>query len=169
MSQATPSFETLQADLASAKWATSMEQDSYGMVNIQVPAEHLIEAIQALKSYEKAPVQLLTDLCAVHYPERAGKELEVVYHLHSLTQNLRLRLKVAIAQDVATVPTLCNEFAGANWMERETFDFYGVKFEGHPDLRRILNMDQMDYHPMLKQYALEDETRDDKDDQFFGR
>lgn len=169
MSQATPTFETLQADFASAQWVTSMEQDAYGMVNIQVPAEHLTEAIQALKAYDKAPVQLLTDLCAVHYPERAGKELEMVYHLHSLTHNLRLRLKVALNQDQASVATLCHEFAGANWMERETFDFYGVKFEGHPDLRRILNMDQMDYHPMLKQYALEDETRDDKDDQFFGR
>jgi len=54
-------------------------------------------------------------------------------------------------------------------MERETFDFYGVKFQGHPNLKRILNADEMDYHPMLKQYQLEDATREDKDDKFFGR
>ena len=58
---------------------------------------------------------------------------------------------------------------GANWMERETYDFFGVKFEGHPDLRRILNMDELDVHPMLKQYPLEDGTRTDKDDVMFGR
>jgi NADH-quinone oxidoreductase subunit C len=60
-------------------------------------------------------------------------------------------------------------FDGANWQERETFDFFGVNFEGHPNMTRILNMDEMDYHPMLKQYHLEDGTREDKDDRFFGR
>ena len=60
-------------------------------------------------------------------------------------------------------------FAGANWMERETYDFFGIEFVGHPDLRRILNEDSMDYFPMRKEYALEDATREDKDDRYFGR
>ena len=80
-----------------------------------------------------------------------------------------MRIKCFVAAATPEVPTLTTLFDAANWMERETFDFYGIQFVGHPDLRRILNMDEMDYHPLLKQYALEDETRDDKDDRFFGR
>jgi NADH-quinone oxidoreductase subunit C len=60
-------------------------------------------------------------------------------------------------------------FAAANWMERETFEFYGVKFTGHPDLRIILNVEDMDYHPLLKHYQLTDATRTDKEDKYFGR
>ena len=67
------------------------------------------------------------------------------------------------------IPTVTDLWLGANWMERETFDFYGVKFIGHPNLKRILNMDEMDYHPLRKEYPLEDQTRDDKDDRMFGR
>ena len=67
------------------------------------------------------------------------------------------------------LPTATDLWAAANWMEREAFDFYGFKFKGHPDLRRILNMDEMDYHPMRKEYALEDGSRDDKQDKYFGR
>ena len=60
-------------------------------------------------------------------------------------------------------------YAAANWMERETFEFYGINFLGHPDLRIILNVEDMDYHPLLKQYPLVDATRTDKDDKYFGR
>ena len=67
------------------------------------------------------------------------------------------------------IPTLTTLFAGANWMERETFEFYGIKIIGHPDLRIILNVEDMDYHPLLKQYPLVDATRTDKDDKYFGR
>lgn len=163
------SFEDFSQDWGSAPWLIDMHVDAYGMINMNIDATQLIQAVEDLRAYEKAPIQFLTDLCAVHYPERSGKELEVVYHLHCLTQNLRLRVKAALPESQARIPSLCSVFAGANWMERETFDFYGIQFEGHPDLRRILNMDEMDYHPLLKQYALEDETRDDKDDRFFGR
>jgi NADH-quinone oxidoreductase subunit C len=80
-----------------------------------------------------------------------------------------MRVKCFLPSEKPEIPTMTGLYSGANWMERETFDFYGVQFSGHPDLRRILNMDEMDYHPLLKQYALEDETRDDKEDSFFGR
>jgi NADH-quinone oxidoreductase subunit C len=74
-----------------------------------------------------------------------------------------------LAEDNLEILTITDLYAAANWMERETFDFFGIQFVGHPNLTRILNVDDMDYHPMLKAYALEDETRTDKDDTFFGR
>ena len=111
----------------------------------------------------------LTDLTGSHYPDKENTEFQVVYHIHNLVQNVRFRLKVDLSQNDTHIPTVTDLFAGANWMERETFDFFGIIFDGHPNLTRILNVEDMDYHPMKKEYALEDETRTDKDDTFFGR
>lgn len=144
-------------------------EESYGLLNVEVNREDVIAIIQALKEDNILKFGYLTDLCGVHYPENKGKELGVIYHLHSLENNLRLRLKAFFPIEDPQMPSLTGLFAGANWMERETFDFYGIVFNGHPDLRRILNMDDMDYHPLRKEYALEDETRTDKQDKYFGR
>jgi NADH-quinone oxidoreductase subunit C len=95
--------------------------------------------------------------------------MAVVYHLHSLVNNFRIRLKVFIPIANPEIKSIVDLYAGANWMERETYDFYGVQFIGHPNLVRILNEDSMDYFPMRKEYHLEDATREDKDDRFFGR
>jgi NADH-quinone oxidoreductase subunit C len=141
--------------------------DQYDMLNVKINANQLIDLVDGLKN--KQGFIYLTDICAAHYPERVGAEFDVIYHLHNLIENQRVRLRVALAESDINIPTLTALFVGANWMERETFDFYGVNFVGHPDLRRILNMDDMDYHPLRKQYALEDETRTDKNDTFFGR
>jgi NADH-quinone oxidoreductase subunit C len=110
----------------------------------------------------------LTDLTGIHYP---GEELPfgVVYHLHNLTENFRIRIKTFLPKENPVISTVTDLYSGANWMERETFDFFGIVFEGHPDLKRILNVDYMDYFPMRKEYPLEDQTRTDKDDRFFGR
>jgi NADH-quinone oxidoreductase subunit C len=113
--------------------------------------------------------RFLTDLTTVHYPDRKGEELAVVYHLHNLVDNIRIRMKVYANSDQPDVYTATGLFATANWMERETYDFYGVNFLGHPDLRRILNVDEMDYFPMRKEFPLEDQSRTDKDDEMFGR
>jgi len=110
----------------------------------------------------------LTDLCGIHYPEQEN-ELGVIYHLHNLTANKRLRIKCFVSKKRPQVDSIVSLFAGANWMERETFDFYGIVFTGHPNLTRILNVEYMDYHPLRKEYPLEDATRTDKDDRFFGR
>lgn len=141
----------------------------YGMLNVEIPADRNTEIIGWLKSHADVKMEFLTDLCAVHYPEQKGREIAVVYHLHSWTKNFRMRIKCFLNAEKPEIASMTSLYNSANWMERETFDFYGVQFIGHPDLRRILNMDEMDYHPLLKQYALEDETRDDKDDSFFGR
>jgi NADH-quinone oxidoreductase subunit C len=93
----------------------------------------------------------------------------MMYQLHNLVSNERVRLKVFLPVENPVIPSLTPVFAAANWLERETFDFYGVKFEGHPNLSRILNVDEMIIHPMRKEYPLEDQTREDKEDFMFGR
>jgi NADH-quinone oxidoreductase subunit C len=147
--------------------ASESQVDAYGMLNVNIDGGQLLSLVGELKT--KHGFIYLTDICAAHYPERSNAEFEVIYHLHNLVQNVRVRLKVSLPASNLDIPTLTDLFVGANWMERETFDFYGIQFVGHPDLRRILNMDDMDYHPLRKQYALEDETRTDKNDTFFGR
>jgi len=141
--------------------------DQFGMTNVIIDKGDLLSFVEVLKN--EMGFDFLTDICGAHYPYVKGSEFQVVYHLHNLVKNTRVRIKINLSADKLSVPTLVNLYSGANWMERETFDFYGIDFEGHPDLRRILNMDDMDYHPMRKEYALEDETRDDKNDSFFGR
>ena len=113
--------------------------------------------------------QYLTSLAGLHYPENKGQELGVMYNLHSLTNNYRIRLKVFFAISDPNVPSITTVFKGANWMERLEFDFFGIIFKGHPNLKRIVNVDDMNYHPMRKEFPLEDTTREDKDDKMFGR
>lgn len=89
--------------------------------------------------------------------------------MHSLENNVRLIIKLYVPIESPKVPTITGLYATANWMEREAFDFYGIIFEGHPNLIRILNVEDMDYHPMRKEYPMEDATRQDKIDALFGR
>jgi len=93
----------------------------------------------------------------------------VVYHLHNLTDNIRLRFKVFTSSAQPDIFTATQLYSSANWMERETYDFFGIHFVGHPNLKRILNVDEMEYFPMRKEFPLEDQTRIDKDDAMFGR
>lgn len=145
-------------------WADNKDMDT-----CYVSADKLLDLVTWLFNDEQLSYQYLTDITAIHYPERQGKEFCVVYHLHALAINHRLRIKVDVPLSNPKVPTLVNIFSGANWMERETYDFFGIIFEGHPNLKRILNVDEMDYHPMRKEYPMEDPTRTDKDDEMFGR
>lgn len=144
-------------------------EETYGMLTVVAPKELNLKVLQFLYDEQDLGFRFLTDLCAVHYPDQAGAELAVVYHLHNLVENVRLRLKVFTAIETPDVFTATSLFPGANWMERETYDFYGVNFVGHPKLKRILNVDEMDYFPLRKEYPLEDQTRIDKDDEMFGR
>jgi NADH-quinone oxidoreductase subunit C len=144
-------------------------EEPYGMLTFSAPAEMNLKVMQFLFDDEELKFRFLTDLTAVHYPDRKNEELCVVYHLHSLENNIRLRFKVYMPIAQPDVFTATQLFSGANWMERESYDFYGVNFIGHPNLTRILNVDEMDYFPMRKEYTLEDPTRTDKDDEMFGR
>lgn len=142
--------------------------EPYGMLTLEIKKEDVKKVIHHLKD-SSLNFFFLTDLTGIHYPENPEKELGVVYHLHNMVENFRLRLKTFMPKENAEVDTITDLFSGANWMERETFDFFGIKFKGHPDMRTILNDPELGYHPMLKQYKLEDGTRTDKDDAMFGR
>lgn len=142
--------------------------EPYGMLTIEVKKEDLKKIVHYLKD-SSLEINFLTDVCGIHYPEFPEREIGVVYHLHNMMTNFRLRLKVFMSRENIEVDSLVDLYAGANWMERETYDFFGIKFKGHPDLRPILNMEDLGYHPMLKEYRLEDGTRTDKDDAMFGR
>ena len=142
--------------------------EPYGMLTVEVKKEDIKKIIHYLKD-SSLEINFLTDVCGIHYPEFPEKEIGVVYHLHNMMTNFRLRLKIFMSRENIEVDSLTELYAGANWMERETYDFYGIKFKGHPDLRPILNMEDLGYHPMLKEYRLEDGTRTDKDDNMFGR
>lgn len=143
--------------------------EPFGLLSLNVPREEVIQIIKWLKEDTELQFIFMTDLCGVHFPEQSGQELGVIYHLHSFIHNIRLRLRTFFPANDPVVPTATTVFKSANWQERETFDFFGIQFAGHPDLRRILNVDDMTYHPLLKQYPLEDGTRTDKDDKYFGR
>lgn len=143
--------------------------ESYGLLSFEATAANNLKVLQFLYDEPSLQFQFLTDICGVNFPDDAGREISVVYHLHNLTENIRLRFKIFVPVAAPDVFTACNLFSSANWMERETYDFYGVNFVGHPNLKRILNVDEMDYFPLRKEYPLEDQTRIDKDDEMFGR
>ena len=144
-------------------------EEPYGMLTFEAPKDFNLKVMQFLFDDPQLRFQFLTDLQAVHYPHFKGRELAVVYHLHNLVDNVRIRFKVFTDITQPDVYTATKLYSAANWMERETYDFYGVNFVGHPNLKRILNVDEMDYFPMRKEYPLEDQTRIDKDDEMFGR
>lgn len=142
--------------------------EPYGLLTFETTKDVIVEVLRFLKENAATNFNFLTDITAVHYPEKKHG-IAVVYHLHSMVKRIRVRIKVFIDEHHPTIPTATVLWNGANWMERETYDLFGVKFEGHPDLRRILNMDDLGVHPMLKQYPLEDPNRVDKKDEYFGR
>jgi NADH-quinone oxidoreductase subunit C len=143
--------------------------EPYGMLTFSSDKNLNLKVLQHLFDDSSLGFQFMTDLCAVHYPEKEGKELAVVYHLHNLKENVRVRYKVFTDVKKPDVFSATALYSAANWMERETYDFYGVNFVGHPNLKRILNVDDMKYFPMRKEFPLEDQQRTDKDDEMFGR
>jgi len=140
--------------------------EAFGMLEITISPDKIRILAGFLK--DELGFIFLTDLCGVHFPENE-LAFAVVYHFHNLEKNVRLRVKSFLNTQNPEILSLTPLFAAANWMERETWDFYGIKFLEHPNLIRILNVDYLDYFPMRKEYPLEDPTREDKDDRFFGR
>jgi len=142
---------------------------SKDIFSFEVTPSELHEVIRTLKDDEELNFHFLTDICGIHYPDNDDEhQYAVVYHLHNWVENTRIRVKtyLTITPEVTSIIDL---FLCANWMERETWDFYGIIFNGHPQLKRILNMDEMISFPMRKEFPMEDSGRTDKDDRFFGR
>ena len=154
-----------------AKFGDQVSQfaTSYGMLSFESPKEMNLKVLQFLYDEPSLEFTFLTDICSVNYPNQKGAELVVVYHLHNLKENIRVRYSVSTSLENTDVYTATKLFESANWMERETYDFFGINFVGHPNLKRILNVDEMDYFPLRKEFPLEDQTRIDKDDEMFGR
>jgi NADH-quinone oxidoreductase subunit C len=120
--------------------------------SVTVTRESLLQACEFLKSEAGGEYSLLTDHTAVDYPKRE-KRFDLVYHLYSFKRNDRLRLKV-LAAEGDKVPSVVGLWPTANWMEREVYDMFGVLYEGHPDLKRILLPDGWTGHPLRKDYDI---------------
>ncbi len=124
-----------------------------------VAREGLIEALALCRDDAALRFDLLADLTAVDYLAFPGREdgprFEVVYHLYSVPHNHRLRLKVPVEHDDPVVPTATGLWPIANWLEREVWDMFGIRFAGHPDLRRLLLYEEFEGHPLRKDYPIE--------------
>ncbi len=144
------------------------ESVEYDFIVFNIKKESVVAIIKFLYEHEQFQFRYLTTMCGLHFPD-ASQPFGMMYQLHSLVHNFRIRVKAFTTKDNLEYETLTGIFSAANWMEREAFDFYGFLFKGHPNLKRILNVEDMDYFPMRKEYKVEDETRTDKDDTMFGR
>jgi NADH-quinone oxidoreductase subunit C len=120
--------------------------------SLNVAKEHLVAVCQFLKSAEGGAYTLLTDETAVDYPKRE-KRFDIVYHLYSFERNNRLRLRVQVGAG-EKVPSVTGVWPTANWLEREIYDMFGVDYDGHPDLKRILMPDEWVGHPLRKDYDI---------------
>jgi NADH-quinone oxidoreductase subunit C len=148
---------------------TCFRQES-DIFTFEVASDKITPVILFLKNNESLNFHFLTDLCGIHYPDSdENEQFAVVYHLHNWIENKRIRIKCFLNGTNPEIKSISKIFLCANWMERETWDFYGINFIGHPQLKRILNMDEMVSHPMRKEFPMEDSGRTDKDDRFFGR
>jgi len=146
----------------------SIPTEPFGVLTFETNKESILDVLSFLKEDQELKFNYLTDITGIHYPEQS-LPIGVIYHVHSLTNNVRVRIKVFLTSENPEIQTATSLWNGANWMERETYDFFGINFIGHPDLRRILNVDDMTVFPMLRDYPLEDPNRVDKKDYFFGR
>jgi NADH-quinone oxidoreductase subunit C len=128
--------------------------EAFGETTIVVPREQIVETCQYLKTAPGIEFNMLSDLCGVDRGPEEEPRFEVNYQLFSTTKYHRLRLKVLLNEADAHVPTVTGVWRTANWHERETYDLFGVIFDNHPDLRRILLPDDWEGHALRKDFPL---------------
>jgi NADH-quinone oxidoreductase subunit C len=119
-----------------------------------VDAARLLDVMRCLRDTEELEFDMLTDVTAVDHLGQQPR-FEMVYHLYSLARNHRLRIKARLPEEAPEIASLCELWPSANWMEREVFDMYGIRFSGHPDLRRLLLYEEFEGHPLRKDYPKE--------------
>jgi NADH-quinone oxidoreductase subunit C len=125
-----------------------------GQLSIRIAPQRIVEVCDTLKRDNKTPFNYLSDLTCVHFPDQEDAPFEVVYNLYSIPANERVRLKVSVS-DTEGVESVTGVWPTANWMEREVYDLFGVRFNNHPDLRRLLLPEDWEGHPFRKEYPLE--------------
>ncbi len=162
-------LDSLVIEKTANKFGDSMEKHEMmsDMLCLSVKKENIHGLLSFLKEDKELDFNFLTTLCGMHYPET--EQLGVVYHLHSFAHNHRIQVKTTTSIQIPTIQSITDIWPAANWMEREAYDFFGILFEGHPNLKRILNVDEMKDFPLRKDFPLEDQTREDKDNRMFGR
>ena len=143
--------EALQRD--HSEWVTEIV-NALGETTVIVPREHIVAACSFLKTTPGLDFDMLPDLCGFDRGPEEEPRFEVNYHLFSTTRYHRLRLKVVLNEEDIRVPTVTGVWRTANWHERETYDLFGVIFDGHPDLRRILLPEDWQGHALRKDFPL---------------
>jgi len=144
-----------------------VDETTHGQITVRIPAESAREVLKALRDDGTLRFTRLSDVTAVDYlsfdPVTTRRDLgrtprfDVVYHLSSLARNQRIRVKVALPEDAATIPSAVDLWPAANWAERETYDMFGITFAGHPQMTRILTPEDWQGHPLRKDYPLIEE------------
>jgi len=150
---------SILAELGERFGASIVEtHEQHGDHTVVVARDALLPVLRYCREVPALAFDMLTDLTAVDYLKYPGREdgprFEVVYHLYSLRHNHRLRVKVRLEEDDAVVPTAVTLWPIADWLEREVWDMFGVHFEGHPDLRRLLLYEEFVGHPLRKDYPI---------------
>lgn len=125
-----------------------------GDLTAEVTAARIVDVCRFLRDDAELAFDFLSDLTAVDYLGSIPR-FEVVYHLKSLTRGHRLRIKTRVSEDAPHLPSVVPVWRGADWLERETWDLYGIRFDGHPDLRRIYLYEEFEGHPLRKDYPKE--------------
>jgi NADH-quinone oxidoreductase subunit C len=138
------------------QWDTAVEKVVVDRdeLTFYVRREYLLGLVQALRDHPDLRFELFSGVSGVHYPQDLGRELHAVYHLISVTHNRRLRLEVSCPDADPHIPSVVAVYPAADWHERETWDFFGIQFDGHPALTRIEMPDDWPGHPQRKDYPL---------------
>lgn len=144
------------ASILRSDFSSAIEEvkEALGEVTVVAKRDSLIELLTFLRDDPRFRFNFLSDLSGVDLGEFASPRFSVAYHLYSLEHNHRLRVKVYLEEDDAVLPTVCPVWSTANWHEREVYDMFGVVFDGHPDLRRILMPSDYEGHPLRKDFPL---------------
>lgn len=137
--------------------AVIREENFRGELVFYVKPDSLVEIIHALHENDELDIKFLSDITSLDWfghARESGGRFEVIYNLYSLSSKQRLFLKVRLEGDSPAITTLSDLFAGANWLEREVFDLMGIRFDGHPNLTKILTPDDLEGHPLRRDYPL---------------